>query len=117
MHHNISSTNKTYFPVQKTNNQVIFGHTTFLRNKFNLGVDEKKKKIPNISWTPIFYKHPSKARFIIASPQCSLKRFSKAVTSVKLMYRQIEINYFSQYKAINVLLMQSRNLAVEAKHC
>ena len=41
-------TNKTYFPVHKTNNQVISGNTTFLTNKFNLAVDEEKKKLPNI---------------------------------------------------------------------
>ena len=35
-------TNKTYILVHETDNQVIAGHTTLLRNKFNLVVYEEK---------------------------------------------------------------------------
>ena len=67
--HNNTGTNNAYFPVHKTNNQVISGHTTFLRNKFNLVVDEENKKNPNTYWTHKLHKHPYKARFIIVAPQ------------------------------------------------
>ena len=45
--HNNTATNKTYIPAHKTNNQVISCHTAFLRNKFNLVVDEENKKLCN----------------------------------------------------------------------
>ena len=46
--HNNTGTNNTHIPVHKTNNQVISCHTTFIRNKFNLVVDEENNKLPNI---------------------------------------------------------------------
>ena len=46
--HNNTGTNKTYIPVHKIDGQVTSDHTTFLRNKFNLVVDEENKKLPNI---------------------------------------------------------------------
>ena len=39
--HNNIGTNITYISVHKTNKQVISGHTTFSRNRFNLEVDEE----------------------------------------------------------------------------
>ena len=39
--HNHIGTNEIYISVHKTNNQVILGHTTYLRNEFNLVVDLK----------------------------------------------------------------------------
>ena len=88
--HNTTGTNKNYTPVHKTNNQVISGLNTFVRNKFNLVADNENKKIPNIYCNPKLYKHPSKGRFIIVAPQCSVKPLSKAITSVlKLMYKQL----------------------------
>ena len=44
LHHNNTSINKTYILVQKSKNQLISGHITFLRNKFNLVVDKGNKK-------------------------------------------------------------------------
>lgn len=41
---NITSTNKTYFQVNKPNNQVISDHTTFPKKKLVLEVDEENKK-------------------------------------------------------------------------
>ena len=55
----------------------ISGHTTYLRNKFYLAIDEESRKHPNICWAPKL--HLSKARFIIAAPQCSLKPLSNAL--------------------------------------
>ena len=51
------------------------------------------------------HKHSSKARFMIAAPQFSVKPSSKAVTSVlKLIYKKIKTNnskmhYFSRVKS------------------
>ena len=49
---NTTGTNKAYIQVNKTNNQVVSGQTTFLQNQFDLGLDEGKKKLLNIYWTP-----------------------------------------------------------------
>ena len=38
--HNNTCTNETYAPAHKTNNQVIYCHTTFSRNKSNLVINE-----------------------------------------------------------------------------
>ena len=73
------------------NNQVNSSYTSFLRNEFNLVFDEENINLSNIYWTPKLHKHPLKARFIVPAPQCSVKPFSKAVTSVlKLVYKQVE---------------------------
>ena len=64
---------------------------------------KKTRKFPTLM-DPKLYRHPSKARFIIAAPQCSVKLLSNAVTSaLKLMYKQIgtynsKIHYFSRIK-------------------
>ena len=42
---NTTDSNKINIPGHRTNYQVIFG---FLRNKFNLVVNEENKKLPNI---------------------------------------------------------------------
>lgn len=85
---NTNSTNKTYIQVIKTNNQIIFVRTTFLRSKFNLEVNEENNKLPNIYWAPKLHKHVSKARFVIAAIQCFVRHSSKAFTFVlKLVYK------------------------------
>ena len=61
---NITRTNKIHFQVNnKTNNQVISDNTKFLKNKFDLEVNEENKKLPNVYWVPKLHKHLSKARF------------------------------------------------------
>ena len=63
---NITSTNKTYIQVNKTNNQVISDQTRFLNKKCDL---EEMKKIEHFLKPPgqfKLHKHSSKARFIIA---------------------------------------------------
>ena len=42
---NITSFNKTYVQVNKSNIQVIFDHTTLLKNKFNLEVSQENKEL------------------------------------------------------------------------
>ena len=44
----MTTTNRTYLQVNKTNNQVISDQTTFLKSKFDLEVDEENKKLLNI---------------------------------------------------------------------
>ena len=56
-------------------------HTTFLKKKFKLEVYEKKQETSNIYWTPKFLKRPSKASFIIAAPQCSMKPLHKTAST------------------------------------
>ena len=101
---NNTGTNKTFIQVHKTNNQVVSGHTKFLRNKLNVVVYEENKKLSNFYWTTKLQNHPSKVRFIIYDLQLLL--ISKAITSVlKLMYRQIKtynskMHYFSEVKSL-----------------
>ena len=84
--HNDTGKNQTYILVYKTNNQVMSACITFLRNKFNLAVDKEKEKLFNINWITQLCKHPSKATFLKAAPEYSVKLLFKAVTSVlKLM--------------------------------
>ena len=42
---NITSFNKTYVQVNKSNIQVIFDHTTLLKNKFNLEASQENKEL------------------------------------------------------------------------
>ena len=66
LNRNITSTNKTYIQVNKSNNQVISDHTTFLKYP-NVEVYEENKNLPNIYYTLKLQKHPTKARFIIVA--------------------------------------------------
>ena len=68
---------KTYIEVNKSNNQVISDHTIFPINKFHLEIDEDYNKLPYIYWRPKLHKHLYKAKFKIATPQCSIKLLSK----------------------------------------
>ena len=71
---------------------------TFLRNKFNLAVDKEKEKLFNINWITKLCKHPSKATFLKAAPEYSVKLLFKAVTSVlKLMCKQVVTYNFNMY--------------------
>ena len=89
----------TYINVTKSAEKIIADNTSFLKQKFKLEVDKTNQKLPNIYWTPKLHKNPSKSRFIIAAPKCSVKPLSKAVTAaLKLLYKQIEnYNYKTHY--------------------
>ena len=71
--HNSTGTNNTYFPVHKTDNQVISYHTKVLRHELYLVVHGEIKKLWNSYWTPKIYKRPSEARFIIVLLNASVK--------------------------------------------
>ena len=86
--HNKTGTNKTYIPVHETNNQVFSGHSTFLRNIFNLVV---MKKCSNIYWITKLHQLKSIDSQISSVSQCSVKSSSEVVTSVlKFIYKQIK---------------------------
>ena len=90
MYDNVLNSNKTYDAIDDIQENIIQGHCTYLSN-LKLSVDDTNKCIPNIYWIPKLHKNPSKARFIIAAPKCSLKPLSKAITSVlKLMFSQLQ---------------------------
>ena len=47
--------------------------------------------LPAISWIPKMHKNLNSFRFIIASPVCSIKQFSKDITSIfNLFYEKVE---------------------------
>lgn len=55
LNQNITSTNKIYFQINnKNNNYVISDNTIFLKNEFDLKVNEENKKLTNIYRTANF---------------------------------------------------------------
>ena len=81
----------TYLKASKTSDNIINNHKTFLKNKFNITIDDNNKNLPHMYWLPKLHKKPSKSRFIVAATNCSVKPLSKAVTAaLKLLYNQIE---------------------------
>ena len=71
---------------------VIKNNLEDLNAKFGIGnIQLSNHRLPNMYWMPKMHKNPIKARFIVASPNCSIKPLSKAITSAfRLFYRQIE---------------------------
>ena len=66
-------------------------HVDDLKSKFSIDTDNSDIKLPNMYWLPKKHKNPTKFRFIIAAPACSMKPLAKHITSIfKLFYRQIE---------------------------
>ena len=59
--HNTTGTNKNYTPVHKTNNQVISGLNTFVRNKFNLVADNETRNFLTFTVPLNFINIPLKA--------------------------------------------------------
>ena len=84
----------TYKPINNiTPTEIIKKHNIFLRNKFGLTSNNTvdKSRLPSIYWIPKMHKNPIKFRFIIASPECSIKPLSKAMASIfRLLQSQIE---------------------------
>ena len=70
-HHNTCTNKSRIKPVIESNNQSISQHTTFLRNKFTLVVDEENQKLPGIYRIPKLHKHSPKVVFILVDPQYS----------------------------------------------
>lgn len=103
----------TYNLSSKSENDIINNHTNFIRNKFNMKVQEDNKRLPRIYWLPKLHKNPSKFRFIIAAPKCSIKPLATSITlALKLLYKQIESyndrsSYFSGVKTFWPILNNS----------
>ena len=89
---NNRSSSNTYNTVDaNSKDDIIKKHANHLRKNFNVSLNENDKCLPSIYWLPKLHKKPTKARFIIAAPQCSLKPLTKAITKVfKLIFHQIE---------------------------
>ena len=100
-----SAKTSTYLQDHKTSDDITNNHAKFLKKKFNITLENVNKKLPHMYWLPKLHKTPSKARFIVAATNCSVKPLSKAVTSaLKLIYNQIETYnkktlYFSGVKS------------------
>ena len=72
-------------------NDIINTHKEELLQQFNLKTPEDMHSLPDIYWLPKLHKNPIKARFIIASQKCTVKKLSKDITSIfKLAYEQVE---------------------------
>ena len=86
--HNANNTYEVHNNIQE--NDIIESHSKYL-NRLKLKIDNSNQCIPNIYWVPKLHKHPSKARFIIAAPKCSVKPLSKTITSaLKLIFKQLQ---------------------------
>ena len=88
----IGSTSNTYEHLQNSDsNEIIRNHKEDLHNHFNISVPDEMHSLPDIYWLPKLHKTPIKARYIIASQICSVKKLSKDITSIfKLAYNQVE---------------------------
>ena len=104
------SQSNTYEHLQNSNqNEIIADHQKHLQEQFGITVPEEMRTLPDIYWLPKLHKTPIKARYIIASQQCTVKKLSKEVTSIfKLAYNQIDrynqkANVFSGIKTFWVI--------------
>lgn len=91
----INNSTETYNVVNhSTTDDIVNKNIKDLKSKFGIeNISKDNHCLPNMYWMPKMHKTPIKARFIIASPKCSIKPLSKAITSAfRLFYRQIE-NY------------------------
>ena len=57
--------------------RIVSKNTSFLKNKFNLGVTETIKTYQYILDSYTFHKNSTKARFIVTTSKCSVKQFPK----------------------------------------
>ena len=85
------NTTKTYEHLSNANvNDIITHHRKCLFDEFRLNTSKEMQTLPDIYWLPKLHKTPTKARFIIASQKCTVKRLSKDITSIfKLAHEQI----------------------------
>ena len=58
-------------------------------NTYNINVDNRMRKLPNLYWIPKMHKKIPKCRYIAASNACTTKPLSQIITScLKLIYSQ-----------------------------
>ena len=82
----------TYKKINKTSSSIIKSHFKDLK-KYNLKTDEKMEKLPSMYWIPKLHKNPIGERFIIASPECSIKPLLKDVTCILKLLQNNVTNY------------------------
>ena len=64
-------------------NNIIDGNIRDLKIKFGINkIPIENHRLPNMYWMPKMHKNPIKARFIIASPKCSIKPLARNITSI-----------------------------------
>ena len=70
--------------------QIIKEHKTFLK-KLKIQLKQNMESLPLMYWVPKMHKNPVGFRFIIASPQCTLKHLAKDLTAIfRLLYKKVE---------------------------
>ena len=84
--------NPTYQKINEPISTIVKESISELKNIFRIdNISLENQCLPKMYWIPKMHKTPSKSRFIVAAPKCSIKPLSKAITSVfKLFYKQIE---------------------------
>ena len=102
--------NATYKSViNKTEKDIVDSHFNDLSNKLKIDTPIDNNILPHIYWIPKLHKNPTKFRFIIAAPKCSIKILSKAITKIfRTFYHQIEhynkkSSYYSSVKSFWVI--------------
>ena len=86
-----NSNTETYKKLSSPKEVIIHHQKDTLKNNFNLDVNQENECLPQIYWLPKMHKTPTKFKFIIAAPKCSIKSLSKSITAIlKLFYSQIE---------------------------
>ena len=83
--------NSTYHQIHNFDKkQIIKEHKTFL-SKLKIELKQNMENLPLMYWIPKMHKNPVGFRFIIASPQCTLKHLAKDLTAIfRLFYKKIE---------------------------
>ena len=76
----------TYEHVNTPSNEIIKSHSDML-NKFDLVLKEEMKVLACLYWSPKLHKDPIGERYIIASPECSVKPLLKDVTSILKLFQ------------------------------
>ena len=83
----------TYIQINDTDpDHIVDKNLDDLSKRFGIkDIKSENSCLPTIYWLPKMHKNPTKSRFIIAAPKCSIKPLSKAVTQIfRLFYKQIE---------------------------
>ena len=89
-----SQESSTYQQCQDSTQDIVNKNIEDLKSVFGFrSINKENLKLPKIYWLPKKHKHPTKFRFIIASPVCSIKPLANVVTSIfKLFYRQVDMD-------------------------
>ena len=76
----------TYENINTPVNDIIQAHSQVL-GKFDLSLDEEMKKLACMYWSPKLHKDPVGERYIIASPECSVKPLLKDATCILKLFQ------------------------------